>query len=411
MIFMTSLPLRRSRLWVPPVVSLMQRRFARSITSATHSLEGCRSFLHGAEDDVDTTASNTEEKQQGDPTAGESAPFPWRHERVENMLPRLTIGSDEQKNLIPTPVGNIEFCLARMFLGVGWWDGMIAHRWKHELADSVTYAFTKSLASLLSNVYRVPLSQISSSFTPAGSDITVPQVVFHFPPKEEGNSDNKDDYCRNISDMMPRPIRQVFESAHEKSGKHLRIQLEITPKQSAFHRLFGLPFVSRQKVETDKDFLLNIFFKRDKMTDEYVVADQSHAINTYLSHITGHQSRGETKIKTTVAAEVLVICDEIFKVWDAETGELLQGSSSEEESKDAKTSGDDDDIFLGREVAHVVTMERDFEIEIKDGFPYNFDYVSKSNWQITDIDDSTGPQKWYHVLVPSPESKSSDKNI
>jgi len=299
------------------------------------------------------------------------------------MLPRITPGSFEQTKLIPTPLG-LEFWLATFIMKTGWSDAVFFKTWKKNLQDGFTFAFIQGLAAVLSNAFRVPLDQITNE-----SQSSSFQISFHYPPQEPLSADLA---VLDTSTIMAEPLAKLFQSAAQQGARKLRIQLELTPKRSVFHRLFGIPLISKQLVEKEDNFLLNLFFKKDKDTDKYVVADQSHFVD-YLRSValeemeTQERESGdeisEFKFATTIAAEAMIICDETFCVWDADTGEVLQGY---------------EDNGTTREVGHMVTMERTYETVLGSGI--SLMDRTNSNWLMTDCDDLLGPQKWYHVVVP-----------
>jgi len=345
------------------------------------------------------------DKKSSDSSAkslGELPKFPWRNEVVTNLLPRVTPDTEEQKKLIPTPIG-LEFWLATLILQTGFLNNLFFRTWKHQLEEAFTYGFTKGLSGLLSNVFRVPIDQISKSSDDI--DNNKHEVTFHYPNKSSSSSDSKDDFCDEVSDMITQPLRDLFQSSYDQESgaqRKLRIQLELTPKRSVFHRLFGVPFVSRKLVEEDKDLLFNMYFVKGE-NGKYAVGDQTHFMNAAREATEKEFDRKYPvaeeavtyKLVTTVAAEVMVICDETFRVWDDETGELLHGWDGDD--------GDQGEKNPSREVAHLVTMERSFVTVITPGFtPFDTTFSDEtiSNWQITDIDDLLGPKKWYHVVSP-----------
>ena len=380
------------------------------------------------EEDTDTSIESDD--QDGEPVIH----FPWRHEDVHNMLPRLQLGTKEQQTLIPPPVGSIGFTLAVMFLDVSIWDGLFLNKWKTNLCEGASYAFIQAVAGVLSNVYRIPFDKVRTTLMeeslppraifPSGAT-SLPRVSFQYPTldpsddkdsKEVTPSAQKDDdslYCPEIDDMMTRPLRQLFEHHRKEINPHekdFRIHLDIVPKSAAFHRLYGLPFVTRAQVEDDPHLLRDFFFKQSSSSDQKMqVADQSHAVQQYTDHIRKMQQRGDKTVRTTIVAEVMVICEEVFYVKRKGSDEVIQGEDPEDmllsgfiSVKDGKISMEnlDDTTNGGQDVGHMVTMERDIEVTMDDRFPWRFDVVDDSNWKVIDIDDLTGARKWYHMVLP-----------
>jgi hypothetical protein len=75
-------------------------------------------------------------------------------------------------------------------------------------------------------------------------------------------------------------------------------------------------------------------------------------------------------VESTVICQVLVECDEVFRVKDLSTGATIQGY--------------DDEKF--RKVWHLVRMETVVETHPANGIIIPFEH-RQGNWQITDIDD------------------------
>lgn len=379
---------------------------------------------------VDTPAADAEEaaklkreassavKQQQQPVR---PLFPWRHECIDNLLPRLTPGKPECDNLIPFPT--IQHMCAFLFLNVRFIDAFITERWKSELSSSMEYAFFQGVAGIISNVYKVPFDEVSST----SSDDDVDKVDFCFPQTKgtadetdkqkdegekhesapassatkpdsssdgngdvvtattttttksssdsEGSSENND-FCPQAKDMLDLPLRKLFESAHESGRDQLRIKLVMQPKEGVLHRtkffrVYAVPFCSRIKLEQDPKFIKDLL---NNGKPKY------ETVYELLTEHTNAQLNRDGRVQTTIAAEILVVCDEAFQVVDAVTGALLQGSA------DGKA----------REVVHIVTFAMTVSTTFSDTFPY-LPHTRLGRWQMVDIDDALGAKKWYHV--------------
>jgi hypothetical protein len=290
--------------------------------------------------------------------------FPWRHE--EELLPRFIPGTPEYLKDIRVP-GSFRAITAFCFLNVPWYQLLLSGNavWEEDIAHSTSWAFAQAVAGIVSNVYKVPLSEIALD----------DKVNFQFPPEGPVQEGDKERYCPEIESMLDRPLRNLFKSAHE-SGKHqLRIRLEMQPKSTKFHSLFALPFVSRAAVEKDPSVLEKTYRNMALMRTHPQEAFQN------VFRAVEKDSKRDGKLSTTIEVQVLVECDEIFQVVDPSTGVVLQGHED----------------GLVRSVVHLVRMEKTVETYDNDTkFPY-FPDVRQGNWQITDIDDLLGPKKWYLI--------------
>jgi hypothetical protein len=291
--------------------------------------------------------------------------FPWRSET--ELLPRFIPGTPEYAKDIRVPA-TFRSIVAFCFLNVPWYQLLFtgnAH--EEDIAHSTSWAFAQAVAGVVSDVYQVPLADIALD----------DKVNFQFPPPDggavlEGDDKNKDKSSEGES-MLARPLRNLFESAHESGKSQLRIRLEMQPKSVMFHSMFALPFVSRAAVEKDPSLLEKTYRNMRLMRSN----PQEGFRNVYKG--VEEQQNKNGKLSTTVEVQVLVECDEIFQVVDLNTGVVLQGHED----------------GLVRSVVHLVRMEKTVETyDSNDKFPYYPD-IRQGNWQITDIDDLLGPKKWY----------------
>ena len=361
---------------------------------------------------ADTTATNsTISRDKLASTRPPSALFPWRHEGMDNLIPRVTAGTPESSTLLPLFAP--EELMAKVFMDQSWWNALVSKQWKHDLEEGMCYAFAQSVAGIVSNVYHVPLQEVLSSSSQQSSlSNSSPDVSFVYNDNQNESSssssvndsssqadDNKEDksnpsqYCPEIEHMMTPALRRLFQSAHDNGTNQLRIRLQVTPKRAYFHRLHGIPFVSRQQVDDRPSLLHNVFI--NAATGKFQ-ADVTTLYN-FLSDNAAEQSlkSGNGTMETTLAAEALIVCDEIFCVWDAETGQVLQGKETTSPT----------------EVGHVVIFERSCQTTPQgDHFPYLPQITHLSNWQIVDIDDLLGPKKWFHVTVSDNDNDKNNNN-
>jgi hypothetical protein len=114
---------------------------------------------------ADQNEESSDNHESTQPQNNESPPtkkliFPWRHE--EYPLPRLVPGTldyDTKSHYLlsttsMTPGNPTMNALATafMFLDVPFYQFLFFGSWKHDLADSMSWAFTQGVAGLLSNL-------------------------------------------------------------------------------------------------------------------------------------------------------------------------------------------------------------------------------------------------------------------
>ena len=370
---------------------------------------------------VDDAAAASAARSSFAPLTAPSRPlFPWRSESMNNLIPRLTPGTNEFNTLIPIPSSN-EF-LTWFFLQYSLWNSLISQEWKTDLENGTMYAFTKAVAGICANVYRIPLDQIYDEKGTSSS--SKPTVKFTFEPPHSQQQDEEDDssssnddattsdqsttassstnppdYCENVRDMMTRDLRQLYESAHASGVHQLQIQLQLTPVRAYFHRFYAMPFLSKRHVLDDPTLLTKTFLQQESDTQFVVSWNNMYNLSISLMNqqLMERQAASErAQLETSIAAEVLVVCEERFCVTDITTGQVLQGSSTPEP----------------REVAHLVTMEQTVvttDDMSRSGLLPRIQ-STPSNWQIADIDDLLGADKWFHVVVPIDDDDDGDDN-
>lgn len=179
--------------------------------------------------------------------------FPWRHSG--EPLPRLDPTSPEFHEKGQLLGGNIytshplidEIATAWMFMNVPLHKLVFFRDWQDDLAEKMSWAFVQGVAGILSNVYRVPMDQLSNGEGNLRFD--------HGTDKEnEGeSSETEDGDSSNILDetdfMVEENLRKLYQSAHE-FGKHqLQIRLECRPTMARIENLFVFPFLSRKALK------------------------------------------------------------------------------------------------------------------------------------------------------------------
>ena len=194
---------------------------------------------------------------------------------------------------------------------------------------------------------------------------------------DEPENSNNHLYSLEVENMLSSSLRDLYEAAAESGKGQLRIRLHVQPTAAVINNLFCFPFLTRQVAQeaTTK--------AKVKKTVEAMRQSPYEGWKLIMGNVEDQMNR-HGKLETTLDLQVLVICREVFQVFDAKSGQLLQGS------KDG----------AARTVVHLVRFEGTVQTLPLENFPY-FENKMVDNWQITDIDDLLGSKKWYHeVFLP-----------
>lgn len=327
--------------------------------------------------------------------------FPWRHETSENLLPRLQFGSPEYLADVRLP-NDIQGMLAVMFLKVPFWKVFFGTSWRDELAESCAFAFAQGTAGIISNVYKVPYHSVNgeggvvdfrnymeeehqsdsngdsidgikvseSSTGEAMGEIKGEEIGVKMDSDSPSSGDDSD--APDATDMLDRPLRRIFQSAHDSGRDQLIIRLRSQPKRALLYTVFGVPFLTKARAEGDTSLLNRI---RELLS--LVREDPDTAFSGLNDFIRQESAWGKDKMDTTIEVQVLVECEEQFQVRDRKTGIVVQGSED----------------GLVRTVMHLVRLETN--VSWRGRFP-QIPSRTQENWRITDIDDLVGSKKWYH---------------
>ncbi|GKY96823.1 hypothetical protein MPSEU_000641500 [Mayamaea pseudoterrestris] len=353
--------------------------------------------------------------------------FPWRHEPSENLLPRLQFGTPEYLADVRLP-NDVQGMLAFLFLKVPFWKVFFGTTWRNELAESSAFAFAQATAGIISNVYKIPFSSVNGNgdgsinfqfpvneaadtiakdvqinLNSKGKDEKILEHDDKASSSETGVEDEKlkssddkqavgaedglnslnDDAASSdtisntendlvVTEMLDKPLRRVFQSAHESGRDQLIVSLKSEPKRALLYTIFGVPFLTKARAEADTSLLSRI---RDLLS--LVREDPDTAFGGINDFIRQETAWGKSKMDTTIEMQVLVECEEQFQVRDRKTGVLLQGPED----------------GLVRTVMHLVRLET--IVSWRGRFP-SWPSRTQENWVVTDIDDLVGSQKWYH---------------
>ena len=329
--------------------------------------------------------------------------FPWRH--TDTPLPRLTPGTPEamEDYLFPS---KYYFLCAIVYLNKSVWE---RPTWSRELAESAAWAFAQGVAAIVSNRYEIPIENVVSS----GDD---PEVTFSYPSNddlskqdetetehspssfssdgetgspahEESSTVDDQDETRDkkatletpsstraapdTESMISRPLRELYRSAHISGKDQLRIRLQTKPIDAVLYNLACFPSLTRDMATRNPEKFRALVHD----LSSYQFSDR------LADHVEKVTSTG--KMETTMEIQVVIKCEEIFQVFDATTGALLQGSQD----------------GAVRIVTHLARFETTSVFAPTDRFPYFRTIVG--NWQLTDIDDLLGSKTWYQGEVRS----------
>lgn len=313
--------------------------------------------------------ATSEAQSQEESTPWKTPIFPWRHE--DTPLPRLVEGTLDHAtkghllSSVTVQTGNVQMnalASAFMFLDVPWYQFLFFGSWKGELAESMSWAFTQGVGGLLADLtsQTVPMNNIIKDAY---------EVKFH--TKVGGKTSNakvdqKDETLVDdnttivpLANMLEPKVIEFFQAAKQNITKETEICLKMVPFSAELVSLYAIPYLSRRNTQSDKALLE---FYRTMMKKPSM--DRSNDLSKL------RKEKLETGImESTVIAQVLIWCNEVFYVKDVDTGKVIQGS-------------DDNDVI--RNIPHLVRMESTVKTTKRsDGSFHNI----QENWIITDIDD------------------------
>ena len=176
--------------------------------------------------------------------------------------------------------------------------------------------------------------------------------------------------------MIDEKLLRLYESAKEFGKETMNVKLEMTttpgPNGDTHHQqqpeivnLFVFPFLSRTALKDVPGFQ----HRYRRMVDAIAINDWTLARNELDDVMKRWVEKGWTE--STVIAQVLVPCDEIFYVKDSRTGEVLQGHGDEK----------------ARRVVHLVRFEMVVRSYLKDDGSFIPVRNELGTWKVTDIDD------------------------
>jgi len=299
--------------------------------------------------------------------------FPWRH--AEEPLPRLIPETDEfmlhggyvGPNMPALPqTGRASMLLASAIsLEIPWWK-IITRSWEQDLANQMAWAFSQSVAGILSNTYRVPFDNITSSHSEEDED----GFEIDFNDNLIADSEADEDFTSpSIQDMMQENLSGIYE--HARLSDELEVTLRMSPVSAELQSMLIIPALTRSIVkETPR---LKHAFLRDLLAKIEHQPSGWEAFRIGQRHFYELDDQTRDPITNTssisLIAQTQVFCREAFSVRDRKTGELLQGDGAI------------------RIVPHLVRFE--MVVRVGGSEP------GLGSWIITDWDDLLEGNVWY----------------
>lgn len=207
--------------------------------------------------------------------------------------------------------------------------------------------------------------------------------------EEEEEDEEEDIVTPEIEDMMEEKLRKLYEACHEFGKDQMRIQLQTEPIHCELVSLLFIPYLTRQAVH-DSPSLRHAYRNILRSMQENSIDENGNRKSIpslfqegmrlfeefFDSRAQIDRARQTATMESTVIAQVLIDCDEVFSVIDVATGMLIQGHGEKQR------------------VSHVVRLE----VVVKEVLPLDEDGKSSmhvGSWQIVDWDDLEGGNIWY----------------
>mmetsp|Transcript_62311 Transcript_62311/g.69714 ORF Transcript_62311/g.69714 Transcript_62311/m.69714 type:complete len:383 (+) Transcript_62311:16-1164(+) len=345
---------------------------------------------------------------------GSSDIFPWRTK--PSLLNRLVPGTDEYTKLGLLLTSKSQrlygdsslnaIVTAYMFLNVPWYELVWISHFKNELSSSISWAFTHGVANLLSKLSSSSSGQRSISVStdciiiPALDDTTnyTCGIDFHETLElcQNNNESNYNTMNIKLQKMFQEKVISHYESAATSFAKQddndddnsstssynhskhqrLEVRLKMIPYDTELISLYSIPYLSRRNAKENPELLK---FYRE------MLGKPSVSRASYLSQLRKEHLENKGHMESTVIAQCIVWCDELFYVKDLTTGQIIQGQ--EEQHRGEKEI--DPAITVGsKKIPHLVRMEKTV-ITKRDPISGTFEN-EQQDWIITDIDDIVG---------------------
>lgn len=176
--------------------------------------------------------------------------------------------------------------------------------------------------------------------------------------------------CDEVKEMFEEEVYKRFKDAYAKihSNPHLEMTLKMKPIDSELWRIGCFPFLSRKAVQEDPD--------NKKEYYQMLEISKIRGMRVFFEHFWAFADKilaERGTMETTIFADVIVDCIEVFQVRDLTNNTIVQGDGTE------------------RTVRHVVRMELDIGMVVDENDEH---YSYKGNWRIADIDDIFDNSQW-----------------
>ena len=179
---------------------------------------------------------------------------------------------------------------------------------------------------------------------------------------DPNSTDDVEDDAETTTDlesMMERKFVSRYTRFRETiRGKDIELCLKVLPVSAELYSLYCIPYISRHNIQTDPNLM--------EFYQKMLLKPSSERAPDLFELRQQHLENGV--MESTVIAQIIVWCNEIFYVKDVATGNVLQGH------EDTK----------GKNVPHLIRMEKVIRTEKKpDGSFRNV----QGDWIISDLDD------------------------
>lgn len=179
-------------------------------------------------------------------------------------------------------------------------------------------------------------------------------------------------FCDEVKEMFDEKVYNHYKKFHDATHSGTTTPQEITLKfkavDSELWRISCFPFLSRKAVEEQPSLRKEYF--------ELLEISRKEGANAFFRSFWAFadkmlERRGT--LETTIAADVIIDCSEVFAVRDLTNRKIVQGDGEQ------------------RIVRHTIRMELDVGMMVDEN--ENSSYY-QGDWRITDIDDLVDNKEW-----------------
>lgn len=303
--------------------------------------------------------------------------FPWRHSA--ELLPRIDSKSSEYNPFgpelwIPTSSWNKRMfihAVSARSLGKSWIE-ILFGTWENELCANFTWAFGRSVSSILAHTFKIPIDRLEkqqANAEPESDSDTQPDIIevdFDSSLTEENSNGIKlDGFAQNL---LEQNVLDQYKNAITDS--RFQVRLLTRPMSAKLVNLNIIPYTRgmvQEKPELKGLYCSLLAAGGANNNDQY------NELRDKFFNAVGKGTK-ETVFKTTVISQVLIHCKEIFYIKDKDTGKVIQGEESDVE----------------KDVYHLVR----FEIPVFNQANI-FLYGDPTSWVVSDYDDLLNGNVFY----------------